>query len=155
MFKLFQKKSEDFICPASGSLIPIEQVNDPVFSQKMMGDGFAIVPSGENVYAPLSGIISVCFPTKHAIGMKAENGVECLIHIGINTVELKGKGFTSLVSQGQMIKQGNPLVEFDLEEIKKLGYDPTIIVVFPERTLAMQVETKPIEHHQILPITFS
>ncbi len=86
-------------------IIPLEEVKDPVFSQKMMGDGFAVVPSGQTVYAPMSGIISVCFPTHHAIGMKMDNGAEVLIHIGIDTVKLGGKVSKLLVEQGQTINK--------------------------------------------------
>ena len=77
MFNLFKKK-EVFTAPVAGMRIPLEEVKDPVFSQKMMGDGFAVVPSGQTVYAPMSGIISVCFPTHHAIGMKMDNGAEAV-----------------------------------------------------------------------------
>lgn len=155
MFNLFHKNTEDFISPVSGTLLPIEQVDDPVFSQRMMGDGFAIIPTEKTVFAPCSGVVSVCFPTKHAVGLKAADGKEFLLHIGINTVELKGKGFTSLVTQGQTVKQGDPLVDVDLDELKNLGYDPTVIVIFPEVMVDVQMDMKSMKHHQALPITFS
>ena len=153
MFNLFNKK-EDFLAPISGELIAIEKVNDPVFAQKMMGDGFGIIPCDSMVYAPMSGTVTVCFPTNHAVGIESDDGKEYLIHIGINTVELQGKGFTPHVVQGQKIKQGDPLIAIDLEEIKKLGYDSTVLVIFPNRTIELKEELKAIKDHQAIAIKF-
>ncbi|KRL01060.1 sucrose-specific PTS transporter subunit IIBC [Liquorilactobacillus capillatus] len=115
--------------PVVGQTQNLNEVNDKVFSAKMMGDGAAVIPTSGTVYAPVSGEITVAYATKHAYGIKSDKGAEVLIHIGIDTVELKGKYFESFVKQGQHITQGNPLGKFELEKIKEKGYDPTIIVV--------------------------
>ncbi|MEH2960427.1 beta-glucoside-specific PTS transporter subunit IIABC [Candidatus Merdisoma sp. JLR.KK006] len=109
--------------PVNGTCIPLSEVNDAVFSQKILGDGAAIIPSEGKVYAPVNGTVSTVFDTKHAIGLLSEDGVELLIHIGIDTVNLEGKHFTAHVESGQKIKQGDLLVSFDQEQIQKDGYD--------------------------------
>jgi glucose-specific phosphotransferase system IIA component len=119
-----------FASPAQGELISIEKVNDPVFSQRMMGDGFAIIPEGEYFYAPFTGSVEMLFPTGHAIGLKSEDGIEVLIHIGLDTVKLKGEGFKTFVRQGDKVMIGDPLIKVDLELIKKKGYDTTTPIIF-------------------------
>ena len=108
--------------PVKGEQISLERVSDPVFSQKMMGDGTAIIPSEKTIVAPISGVLTTVFPTKHAFGIEGDNGEEILIHIGINTVELNGKYFTLHVKQDDYVKQGDPLVTVDFDSIKKEGY---------------------------------
>jgi len=115
--------------PLSGSVIPLDQVNDKVFSQKMMGDGIAIRPNIGKVVAPFDGVVEMVFDTKHAIGLKSNNGCELLIHVGLDTVELKGEFFISHVTNGQEVKAGNLLLEFDIEQIQKAGYDTTTPVI--------------------------
>ncbi|WP_311407705.1 sucrose-specific PTS transporter subunit IIBC [Liquorilactobacillus uvarum] len=115
--------------PVSGQNESLTEVNDKVFSAKMMGDGAAVVPTDGTIYAPVSGKVTVAYATKHAYGLKSDNGAEVLIHIGIDTVELKGKYFNSFVEQDQHIEQGSPLGNFDIEKIKKAGYDSTVIVI--------------------------
>lgn len=88
----FLKKKEVFLCPVDGKILPISEVNDPVFSQEMMGPGFAVVPTSKVVVAPMDGDVVTVFPTSHAFGIKSKNGIEMIIHIGIDTVELNGKG---------------------------------------------------------------
>jgi len=119
-----------FASPAQGELISIEKVNDPVFSQRMMGDGFAIIPEGEYFFAPFTGTVEMVFPTGHAIGLKSENGMEVLIHIGLDTVKLKGEGFKALVKQGEHVMIGDPLIKVDLALIKRHGYDITTPIIF-------------------------
>lgn len=153
MFNLFKKK-ELFTAVVSGIITPLEKVKDPVFSQKMMGDGFAIVPTDKIIYAPMSGTITVCFPTKHAVGMKLNNGVEVLIHIGIDTVNLAGEGFKLFVEQGQVIKQGTPLVEIDIDLIKSRGYDSTVMILFPNKDIKLGELSKNIEANQSIAVEF-
>lgn len=105
--------------PLAGDIVNIEDVPDEVFAQKFLGDGVAINPSSNIVTSPIEGTITQLFSTKHAICIKAESGVEVLIHIGIDTVKLKGKGFTSFVKKGDKIKTGNEIMELDLDLIKK------------------------------------
>lgn len=109
----------NFKMPITGRLISIEEVPDPVFSEKMMGDGFAIEPTEGKVYAPVAGKILNVFPTKHAIGMQTACGLEILIHFGMDTVELDGKGFTAHIEKGQTVAQGDLLLEVNLESIRE------------------------------------
>lgn len=144
MFNFFKVKNE-FLSPISGKCISITEVDDEVFSKKLMGDGFAIIPSENTVYSPLNGVVSVCFPTKHAIGIKSDSGIELLIHIGIDTVELKGEGFITHVKQGDKINQGDKLVEIDLAMIKSKGYDNVVIIVFPNNKVICEDIQKDIK----------
>ena len=98
---------------------PLSEVPDAVFAEKMMGDGFAIVPSEGTVVSPVDGTIVTFFPTKHALGILADSGREILIHVGIDTVKLEGKGFEALVAQGDRVKKGQPLLKFDVDYIKE------------------------------------
>ncbi|KHD85410.1 PTS sugar transporter subunit IIA [Heyndrickxia ginsengihumi] len=106
------------IAPISGKVTKLEDVPDPVFSEKMMGDGIAIDPVEGKILSPVEGRIVQIFPTKHAIGIQAKNGVELLIHIGLETVSLNGEGFNIYVSEGEKVKQGDLLVTFNLNFIK-------------------------------------
>lgn len=115
-------------CPVKGQVIPVSDVKDEVFASKGMGDGVGIIPEEGKVYAPFDGSVEAVFPTGHAVGLSA-NGVETLIHIGINTVELNGKGFEVKVQQGDTVKKGDLLVEFDKAMIEKSGYDTTVIFI--------------------------
>lgn len=112
------KNDDIFVSPLDGELIQITEVPDEVFSQKMMGDGFAIKPSSGEVVSPVNGTITTVFPTKHAIGITSEGGLEILIHFGIDTVNLKGEGLTALVDQGEKVKTGQPILKANIDEIK-------------------------------------
>ncbi|AVP65924.1 PTS glucose transporter subunit IICBA [Clostridium botulinum] len=109
---------DKFLSPIEGKILPITDVPDEVFSQKMMGDGFAIEPKNGTVVSPVDGVITTVFPTKHAIGITAENGLELLIHFGIDTVNLKGEGLEALVEQDAKIKAGDPILKVDIDKIK-------------------------------------
>lgn len=109
--------------PINGKCIALSEVSDPMFSEGMMGDGIAILPSEGKVVAPVDGVVSALFDTKHAIGIKSKNGTEILIHVGIDTVNLKGKHFNAKIKTGDRIKKGDLLVEFDINSIKKEGYE--------------------------------
>ena len=106
----------------SGKVIDITSVPDEMFAKKMMGDGVAIEPAEGKVYAPADGEITTFFPTGHAIGITTSNGAELLIHIGMNTVDLNGKGFTPKKAQGDKVKKGDLLLEFDIPTIKNAGF---------------------------------
>ena len=109
--------------PLNGTIVPLNQVNDETFAGEMLGKGTALLPSAGRVYAPFDGEVVTLFPTKHALGLKSDSGVELLIHVGLETVGLNGKHFTAHVKDGLRIKKGDLLLEFDLEEIRKEGYD--------------------------------
>lgn len=134
MFGFLKKaKREELYAVTDGKLIPIEEVKDPVFSQKMMGDGFAIESTGNDVYACADATVTLVFPSNHAIGLTLDNGMEILIHIGIDTVEENGKGFTCYCTQGQRVSKGDKLVSFDRKYLEEKGYDLTTIVVFTKK----------------------
>lgn len=107
--------------PLDGRIISLEEVPDPVFAQKMLGDGIAIEPTSAKVLAPFAGKVVAAFPTQHAIGLRSAAGLECLVHIGIDTVTLNGRGFRLLVEEGQTVKQGKPLIELDLDILRSSG----------------------------------
>ena len=132
----------DFRSPIAGDILPITDVPDQVFSGRMVGDGFAIKPSEGKVVSPVNGEIVTLFPTKHAIGIKADDGTELLIHIGIDTVHLKGEGFTSRVEQGDLVEQGQLLMEMDLAYIGE--HAPSIItpIVFTNLQEGQSVKIK-------------
>ncbi|WP_373220722.1 beta-glucoside-specific PTS transporter subunit IIABC [Enterococcus sp. HMSC072H05] len=123
------KKQIDYYAPVKGKAIDLINVEDEVFSKLVVGDGIAIQPSEGKIYAPSDAIVRVAYPTGHAIGLSGSHGEEILIHIGINTVDLRGEHFTSHIQQGMKVKKGDLLAEFDLEAIKKQGYDPTVMVI--------------------------
>ena len=122
--------TEEVYSVAEGEVIALEQVKDPVFSQKMMGDGFAVEPANGNIVSPVSGTVSSIFPTKHALGLVTEAGLEVLVHIGLDTVSLEGKPFTVHVSEGQKVAAGDLLVTADLDAIRAAGRETSTIVVF-------------------------
>ena len=115
--------------PISGESKKLTDVNDPVFSTLAMGNGAAVVPTDGTIYAPVDGELTVAYETKHAYGLKSDNGAEVLIHVGIDTVNLKGQHFESFVKQGQKVKKGDKLGTVDLDAVKAAGYDTTVMVV--------------------------
>ncbi|MBE6129010.1 MAG: PTS trehalose transporter subunit IIBC [Erysipelotrichaceae bacterium] len=128
------QKNETFVVPMSGTVMSVSEVDDQVFASKAMGDGIAIDPAEGKVYAPFSGEITVAFPTGHAYGLKAANGKEVLIHIGMDTVELDGKGFTPHVKQGDIVNQGDLLTDVDLDYIRSQGKPVVTPVIFTDGT---------------------
>ena len=122
--------TEEVETVADGKVIAITDVKDPVFSQKMMGDGFAVEPENGKIYSPVAGTVTSVFPTKHALGLLTENGLEVLVHIGLDTVSLEGKPFEVHVSEGQKVAAGELLVTADLEAIKAAGRETSTVVVF-------------------------
>lgn len=118
-----------FSSVADGEIVQLEEIHDQAFSTGALGKGIGIIPSSNEVVSPLEGEVTVVFPTKHAIGLKTDSGIEVLIHIGIDTVELEGKYFETVVKEGDRVMPGQLLSKVDFERIKKDGYDPTIIVI--------------------------
>ena len=122
--------TEDIYSVADGQVVALEQVEDPVFAQKMMGDGFAVEPANGNIVSPVTGTVSSIFPTKHALGLVTDSGLEVLVHIGLDTVSLEGKPFTVHVSEGQKVAAGDLLVTADLDAIRVAGRKTSTVVVF-------------------------
>ena len=130
-----KEKKKTVLAPAAGKAVSLKEVNDPTFSQEILGKGVAIIPSEGKIVAPADGTISVFFETKHAVSISAENGAEIIVHVGLDTVNLKGEHFTAHKQQGDKVKAGELLLEFDMEAIKAAGYDvitPVIICNTPD-----------------------
>lgn len=136
MFNIFKKKNIDknidLFAPVSGTLVNIEDVNDPAFASKTIGDGVAFRFQDDFICAPADGQISIIAETRHAFGMKFENGVEILIHIGLNTVNLGGKGFKCFVSEGKKVKLGTPIIQIDRKVIAEHNIDLTTPMIITQ-----------------------
>ena len=130
MFNIFKKRGFTVTAACDGKLMPITDVKDEVFSQKMLGDGYAIKPTDGKIYSPVAGTVTTVFPTKHAIGITTDNNLEILVHLGIDTVELKGEPFEVAVKQGDTVKQDDYLANMNTELITAENYDDTVIVVY-------------------------
>lgn len=141
-----KSKVEEFNAPMEGKLIPLSEVNDDVFSNKIMGDGIAIIPSKGELYAPADGEIEMIFETKHSLAIKTENGTEILFHVGLDTVNLKGQYFNPEVSVGETVKRGDLLLSFDLHKIIEAGFDPVTMIIVTNRPDA-EIDT--IESKQV------
>ena len=134
MFNFFKKKEKEYFdvvgAPIKGETVASAEVNDPTFAEEMLGAGIAIKPAEGKVYAPFDGEVALVFDTKHAVSLVSEKGTEVLIHVGLDTVMLKGEHYTAHVETGAAVKKGDLLLEFDMEAIKAAGYEiitPVII----------------------------
>ena len=136
-----RKKKEEFISPMKGKLLSMEQVPDPAFAQKIMGDGVAIELTGKEVVAPFSGTVAAAFPTGHAFGIRTGDGMEILLHIGIDTVNLEGRGFEVAVRAGDTVKQGDLLVKVDTDYIKSQGKSVVSPIIFTSGEQVKQLKT--------------
>ncbi|MCC8126424.1 MAG: glucose PTS transporter subunit IIA [Clostridiales bacterium] len=137
-------KELEITSPVNGKIIPLEKVNDPTFSKKVLGDGFAVIPSDGRIKAPVDGRIEAAYETGHAIGIVTGEGNEILIHIGIDTVEMQGQGFELLVKQGQTIRRGESIAKVNLETVRNAGKDNTVIVVFTSGESADNIKTETV-----------
>lgn len=163
MLSIFKKEKNvaenAFLAVASGKIIPLEKVKDEVFAQKMLGDGAAIIPEGEWIVAPCKGQITMLYPTLHAFSIKNEAGVDILVHIGINTVSLNGKGFKAFVKEGDRIQAGDKIIRFDSYMMDRDGLDMTTMMLFPSASdiklsikregRAKKGETEIVTYHKI------
>ncbi|MFC4077569.1 PTS sugar transporter subunit IIA [Salinithrix halophila] len=144
MFKNWLKKKNKELtltAPMSGKGVPIADVPDPVFSGKMMGDGMAVDPSEGILTSPVDGEVVQLFHTAHAIGIRTKEGVELLLHIGLETVSMEGEGFTARVAVGDKVKTGQPLIEFDLEKVREIAASTVTPVVITNMDHVEQLET--------------
>lgn len=130
--KIENIKSNEVYAPVEGEVIPLDEVDDAVFSEKILGDGVAVEPDKGEIYSPVKGTVSVVFPTKHVVGITTEEGANIILHIGIDTVELKGKGFDVKVEQGDKVEAGQLLMKINLPFIRK--HHPATVMVILEKT---------------------
>ncbi len=141
MFGFFKSKKERVVSPADGDIVDLVDVPDEVFSQKMAGDGVAIIPRSNTFVAPISGVVSKIFSTNHAFSITSDMGVEVLVHIGLDTVALNGEGFERLVKEGDRVSVGKPIINADLEFIESKGKEIiTPIVLNHEKELKLTVD---------------
>ena len=141
MLNFFKKnKTIELVSPITGNILPMEEVPDKVFSDKMMGDGLAIEPSEGKILSPVDGTIVTIFPTNHAIGLESKEGLEILIHIGLDTVELQGEGFNRIIEEGQKVKKGDLLMEFDIEKIQVAGKSTITPIVITNMDKIQKIE---------------
>lgn len=124
-----KKLTETIYAPVSGKLQTLENVSDPVFAQKLMGDGFGVVPTQEDIYSPVEGTVTSVFKTKHALGLKTSNGLEVMVHMGLDTVELNSKPFEILVGEGDEVKAQTPIAKMDLEQVKAANKDTVVLTI--------------------------
>jgi glucose PTS system EIICBA or EIICB component len=141
--KANEAKNETMVSPLDGKIVALEEVPDQVFSQKMMGDGFAIEPANGEVVSPVDGTVTTFFPTKHALGIVSDSGREILVHFGIDTVNLQGEGFEALVQQGDKVKAGQPLLRVDLDQVKTKVPSTITPVIFTNLAEGEQVVVEP------------
>lgn len=125
MKNIFGKKEGkiQIFAPVEGKLVPLSEVSDPTFAEEILGQGAAVIPSGNQFFSPMDGTLTTVFPTGHAVALTSADGVEVLLHVGLDTVKLNGKHFTVHVEEGQQVKKGDLLLEADLEQIKAEGFD--------------------------------
>lgn len=129
-----EKEREKILAPVEGTVVPLSEVNDPTFSQEILGKGVAIIPAKGRIVAPASGILTVVFETKHAVSITTPEGAEIIVHVGLDTVNLKGEHYTAHKKQGDKVKAGELLLEFDMAAIKEAGYEvitPVIVCNSP------------------------
>ena len=131
MLNFFRKNEISVVAPAPGVFEKLEKLSDPVFSKGMMGQGCASDAKNETIVSPIDGFVSSIFPTKHALGIKTKSGIEILVHVGIDTVELNGEGFDIKVQEGQKVKAGNTLMTIDFVIFEKNHKPKDVIIVFP------------------------
>ena len=135
------KEKQRIQAPVQGQLVSLDQINDEVFASQQMGKTLAIYPTEEQIVSPGNGQVTALYPTHHAIGLKLDNGAEILLHIEINTVELKGRGFETFVKVGERVRLGQKLLSFDKQIIQAAGYDPTVLVIVTNTAEMSVIET--------------
>lgn len=140
MFKHWFKKEETVVAPVQGDIVALADVDDPTFAENMMGEGCALWPEEGRVVSPVQGEIVQLFPTQHAIGLRSEKGLEILIHIGLETVQMDGDGFEALVRKGQRVKQGETLIEWSVKRVREKAKSTITPVVLTNSTQFQRVE---------------
>lgn len=136
----FFRKNYEIVAPISGGVIELSKVEDRVFASKMAGNGVGILADGDIVYAPSDGVVSLIFESNHAIGMTLANGIELLVHLGIDTVELNGEGFTRLIEEGTKVKAGDPVLKIDKDFIVNKGYSLATPVLITNTDMVKDIQ---------------
>ena len=142
MFGFLKRKPREIYAPIDGMLIALEKVDDEVFSSKMVGDGLAIMPVGDTFVAPIDGVITKIFSTNHAFSIKSKQDLEVLVHIGLETVALKGEGFERLANEGDTVKVGDPIIKVDLAYIKEHAKDIVTPILITDESDVKNIEKK-------------
>jgi len=142
MFGFLKRKVRDVYSPVDGQIVALESVDDEVFSQKMVGDGVAVMPIGNAFTAPIDGVVSKIFSTNHAYSIKSDKDLEVMVHIGLETVALNGKGFARIASEGDVVKAGDVIIEVDLAYIKEHAKDTITPIIITDESDAKEVIKK-------------
>jgi len=142
MFGFLKRKIRDVYAPVDGQIVTLESVNDEVFSQKMVGDGVAVMPIGNVFTAPIDGVVSKIFSTNHAYSIKNDKDLEVMVHIGLETVALDGKGFTRIANEGDTVKAGDVIIEADLAYIKEHAKDIITPIIITDESDVKEIEKK-------------
>ena len=140
MFGFLKRKTREIVSPADGQVVEIESVDDEVFSSKMVGDGIAVIPMSDTFCAPIDGVISKIFSTNHAYSIKSDKDLEVMVHIGLETVALKGEGFERLANEGDVVKAGDPIIRADLAYIKEHAKDIVTPVIVSDESDVKEIE---------------
>ena len=142
MFGFLKRKVRDIYAPVDGQVVALESVPDDVFSQKMVGDGVAIVPISNQFTAPIDGVVSKIFSTNHAYSIKSDKDLEVMVHIGLDTVALEGKGFIRIANEGDRVKAGDVIIEADLPYIREHAKDIITPVIITDESDVKSIEKK-------------
>jgi len=140
MFRFLKRKVREIYAPVDGKVVTLESVHDEVFSQKMVGDGVAIIPVSSSFSAPIDGVVSKIFSTNHAYSIKSDKDLEIMVHIGLETVDLGGKGFTRIASEGDHVKVGDVIIEVDLKYIQAHAKDSITPIVVTDKSDIKTIE---------------
>jgi len=142
MFGFLKRKVRDIVAPVDGQTVTLESVDDEVFSQKMVGDGVAIMPVSNTFTAPIDGVVTKIFSTNHAYSIKSSKDLEVMVHIGLETVALDGKGFTRVANEGDSVKVGDVIIEADLAYIKEHAKDIITPIIVTDDSDVKEIEKK-------------
>jgi len=142
MFRFLKRKVREIYAPVDGKVVTLESVHDEVFSQKMVGDGVAIIPISNRFTAPIDGVVSKIFSTNHAYSIRSDKDLEVMVHIGLETVSLNGKGFTRIASEGDQVKAGDVIIEVDLNYIQTHAKDTITPVIITDQSSIKTIEKR-------------
>lgn len=147
---MFRRRKENIAAFVDGKLISLDNIDDPVFSNRVLGDGFAIIPTSSEIYSPVTGKIVAAFPTGHAYGFENSKGHEYLLHLGIDTADFEGEGFKSYVKQGQRVKKGDLIASMSIDKINESGFDTTcVLIMINNKDIVLLKENENIEAQSI------